>query len=452
MSDLRNHIADLRGDFTSKSQDVIPTYKYHRLIARGNAGATQQLTIDANVAGQDIVFDIPAKVLNFYESSLSFQAAFTAAPANRYNFIYGDLIAPISEAHLYTTGGFDICRVNHVERYTKIVSKAEVKKDDAEFYGANGSFHTVTGTDLVNPRYGAVKMPDVKSIYEPRYYRIGTVANATVIQVEIPLSVIRNTILATNKNYFFNEVIQLRFKFNGRDSWGSVAGDGTVPEFDDPTTNTAALPGDITITNLRLNLALETNPLIYMPMIKEVQTGTKVLTIPYVHSFMQPIPAGTFQTVTVRLSGTHGNYLKKIYHSVFNNAEAGLTRYLNTNEDGANVVSYYTELDSTRLQESDIVCANNDDWRAVRPFVKGTLADDFGVYRYNWFALTKFDHVDEDTSVHTFDSGLPLNTERMYTFTANTANAAFRHYIFAVVTKTLVISSTGIVVPNNQAV
>ena len=442
---LTNSISDCRGDFSCKRQDIVPSYGYHRLIPQTAGGAVQQLIIDNNVAGQDVVFDIPAKVLNFYESSLDFVATFTAAGANRYNFIFNDLVSPISEVELGTIGGETLCRLLHVERYTKIVSKAEVKCDDLEYLNGSGRFCVLRGLSG-NPIYGDVEMSSVSSPNEPQYNRVGLIDGATTLNVSIPMHLFRNTILAMNKDFYFNEVLQIRFKLNGRDSWGHIGGDGAVPVFDNPATNNAVLPGNITLTNVRFNLALERNPLIYIPLVEEVKTGGKQLTIPYVHSFMQPVGAATFQTVTVRLNGNHGNYLKKIYHTLNHNTETGLTRYLTTNVGVANIVSYTTSIDSTRLQENEVVIANDDDWRMVKPFVKGTQIDDMEIFRYNWFALSKFDHPDEDTSVHCLESGMPLNTERIYNLTATTAAAAFRHYIFAVVTKTLTVSHEGIMV------
>src|SRR4051812_12079685 len=79
--------------------------------------------------------------------------------------------------------------------------------------------------------------------------------------------------------------------------------------------------------------------------------------IPFVSVNKLATTASTSQTVTMRIGRDKGSILKKLYHAVFHTTESKETSHDHSNVDGAKVVSYYTMLDSRRLQDYTVSCA-----------------------------------------------------------------------------------------------
>jgi len=138
--------------------------------------------------------------------------------------------------------------------------------------------------------------------------------------------------------------------------------------------------------------------------------------------------------------------LKKIYHSLFDPTETLATRFLNTNINKTNIVSYYTMIDNERRQQFDVVTANDDDIDYVKDNLEGSLVTaNCDIYRYNWIVLEKFDD-NNDSKFDCVESGLSLDVERKWDFVGTTASNNYNHYSFIVTTKTLSITPDGIAV------
>lgn len=436
---VKNDFDNAQNDYRRKRQDVVPEYKFAKITQQTGG---QAVTIGS--ATQESIFELPPRVLNFNRSELKFTATPTAIELNA-NWMYSDVIASIRQVQLYTRGGVFLCDVNNVDKYSKIVMKSEVNVEDAVFTDQGVA-------DTLDDRYGesigrtGTHIPGTAapwanySPYAPTVLKAGITGTANpVMNITLPLSQIKNTILALDKDLYFNEIMMLKIVWNPFTSWGFY-----TTSKDDPTATAAALAANIAITNLQFYLSCEMNYAIAAPLIEKVVTQGVSIVIPFVYASKYTASAATNQIVSLRLNGAYGHHLKKIYHAVFHQTETIATQYDCSNEARTRVVSYYTQVDNIRRQDFDVVTARNDDFEYVRRWLKGKVAiSNMGIYRLHWFVLDKFDD-DRDTETDCVDSGLSLAVEKKWDFVATTASAAYNHYSFAIVTKYVTMASGGV--------
>lgn len=434
-----NSFVNPQNDYSVKRQDISPSYKFSKLYQQTGG---QTVTIDTS--NPETFFELPPRVMNLSRSILKFTATPSALAANS-NWLFQDCVAGVRQIQLMTRGGVILCDINNLDHYTKIVLKSDVRKSDSHEIDIAGNvnntrYGVVSGT-LTTYRYdGAEANP---SVYKPVYVTPSTSLNSAtpVLNMELPLSQIKNTIFGLDKDLYFNEVLLIHIVWNPYTSWGFNSTSIT-----DPTAGAAALAANIAITNLSLNLALQNNFLISEGIISAVQSQGMSLVIPYVYPFKYSATGTpTSQNVTLRINGSYGRHLKKIYHSLFNATETIATRFLNTNVNQTNIVSYYTMIDNERRQQFDVVTANNDDYDYVHKNLFGSLIANCDIFRYNWFVFEKFDD-DRDTSTDCVDSGLPLNVEHKWDFVGTTSAANYNHYTFIVTSRMLSVMPQGIAI------
>lgn len=425
-------------DYSLKAKPVAPRYRYSKLYQQSGGEA-----VTINAAPQSSIFEIPARVINFSKSEVSFVATPAAGGNALSNFFNMDCVAPVSQIQLYTRGGLFLADIPNADYYTDIVLKAEVSKGEAvvadvgdvavqrQVYGA------VRGA-LANNRDLAGVARDI-SEFEPLYYRTAAVNQPLpVLRASIPLSAFKNTILAMNKDFYFPETLLLKVVWNPLSAWGGIG------DVNDPDNNNAIFPGNIALTGLYFSMAMEDDINIATSLISTVLTKGMTTNVPFVHSFLNMPGNAAAQNVTLRMNRAHGKYLKKIYHSIYPPLVAGAPQHSHTNVARTLCTRYYTLVDNMRRSEYDIVTADDDDWRNVKDCLQGSLITNKDTYRYNWFILDKFDDSVNTTSDLVIDSGLSLQIERQWNLIATTAAAANRHYTFAITTKDLVITAQGI--------
>ena len=315
--------------------------------------------------------------------------------------------------------------------------------------------------------------------YEPlHFYATNAVSNNAgagtfILNCEIPLGMLYNSIFAVDKDLFFNEVMVLRIVFNGTNRFcfttpntasltdpSGGGNNGASP----PTTLAVAPAFNITFQNLMLYLATEQNAAIENELRLKVNSpeGLKIL-IPYIYTNKLGLPASSSQAVSVRYNRGHGIKLKKIYYSAFNTNENVNWSFDHSNLSNVGVAGYkiqnfYTAIDNIRLQQYNIDCQNSNgqcqDWLEMQKYCKGSIIATSNMYQYNWFWLDDFSNakstsqktqagLSEDNMVQ----GLDLTLEKKYDIILNTNNIlGLNHYCFAITEKLMIVTPNGIVV------
>jgi hypothetical protein len=427
-------------DYSIKTKPIMPKYKFSKLYQQ-TGGQVVAIT-----TSQESVFELPPRCMNLRRSALRFTA--TPSAGTNFNYFFASNVAAIRQVQLYTRGGAFIADSNKVDYLSDIMAKTEEPVENVLINDVNNA--TIAARDIrYGSSIGANSTPydyttnnRAQNTTEPLYIHTEGAADTTatpVLTFTIPLSQFYGTIMALDKDLYFNEVILLKIVWNDAAAWGanSTATNNRVAGAEALTS--------IGIAGLELYLALQQNELMCAALINTVRSTGLKLTIPYVYSFRNTSGANsTSQMVSIRLNRMHGSHLKKIYHVFYHLTDSLSTRYSHTNVDKAQVVDYYTSVDNARRQEFNVSTASNEDWLEVQDHLKGTVINNLDTYRYNWFVLDKFDDQDIYNKYDCIDAGLDLSIERKWDIIATTANTRFNQYTFAIVARELSITPAGL--------
>lgn len=443
-----------------------PKYKLHQLYP---LSGSQTQTITA-AGGQEIIFQLPVKVMNLSESYLSFSYVPSGASGAGIHFAHVSPLSLIRQIQLYTQSGVYLADVYYVNKYLNTVFYPETKQDDfltneeinatsLNNYGiytfpsnlAGDSRNTrIYASRVVTNDAGAQQAVDAAGTtavaYKERIYFDAQNANGISINVQFPLKYIYNTIFNLNKDLYFGEVLQLRIVFDGRDS-----------SYFEATAATSIIGGyavesrDITVSNLAFYCAIEQDLNVANQIISKVNTTGMSVPIPYVYSYKTNLTS-TSQSLSLRFNRAHGKKLRRIYHAPFHNTETGVYSYMRDNIQGAKtVLQFYTLLNNDRLQEFNVNCTLAQDYMLIKPRIKGSCFINVDTYQYTWFWVDDFTseaplHSKESQDI-TLSSGIDLNSEQKWDIYMTMNNArAINHYNFAITEKELMIRPGQIVV------
>ncbi len=208
-----------------------------------------------------------------------------------------------------------------------------------------------------------------------------TVNTAAVIDVSIPFSSLKSTVLGLNKLLYSpsNLVLQIYWSASNNFSWlASTAAS--------PTAGQAPLDAAPVIANLNLALACESNLNIISEVISTCMGGLE-LQIPYPSIIRTSIAASTSQSYSLQLTRAYGNRILYIMTSPFN---VGATPNV-ANEHGVLVNYYNTFLNSVPIKlAGGFTIGHGDDYLlGNKEYLKGSVVQTIQEYR-----LSEWCHVD----------------------------------------------------------
>lgn len=322
-------------------------------------------------------------------------------------------------------------------------------------------------------------------------------------QFSLPFSDIHNTLLSLNKDlYFGGEILILRIvwdntshicyssnqtklvaeSFDGAIGVaatlpGLLPGGGTlgpvIPYVPDPGLGALGLTTNILVDNLTVYLAVEKNPDIANSVMNATLTdiGMSVLS-DYIFPYKLNLGPSSVQSISLRFNRGHGRRLKYICAAMFNNNEslntmydhsnvgingrnpaaqvdaggaAGLVYYGDGRLNGTKLRTFYTLLNNNRLQEYDLNCLKNDDYKYILNMIDESVIQEANMYQYNRLWVENFcggkltDHKQNE------ECGLPLDIEQKWDVYYNlNGNQSINHYVFAVVQRLLTVNNKGI--------
>jgi hypothetical protein len=275
---------------------------------------------------------------------------------------------------------------------------------------------------------------------EAKYFAVGGSNTATpVISVKMPLSMLYDSIFEHDKTILFNEILSLRIVWAPSTKIHYYGTDAKCP-----SEGTVQAAVSVDVANPTLFLATETSQEVINALRAKIASGGMSFLTPYPHVYKTALAGGS-QNVILRFDRGHGRKLKKIYHSVFNNAENKNTAYDHDNRADAKITEFYTTLDSKRVQDFNVDTSALEDYMLLKPKLDGSALMNSNVYQYNWFWVDDFTG---DAPLwkkdHNVSEGLSLAQERRWEFVSTTAGANLSHYTFAVLEKEVKITPQGI--------
>jgi hypothetical protein len=414
---------------------------------------------------QEVTFELPNKVYNLARSTLDFNMN-VAATASHVNSINSLGVQAIDRISLYTREGVYLADMPNFAQFSRVVTPLVTKHDDfmdnepargavteaaAKLADKGASIFkcdAVRGaaaagvSDRQGQRVaagGAALESNSESYVSPQYFVTSGTNGILNINYSIPLSEVHHSLMSIDRVMYFGQSLLLRVHFAPTDRMGFNADDHAL-------TNAAALTSTVTISEAKVYLAVETNPMVVQGLVKRVQSQGLQVMVPYVYSYQYTSPANVDTSVQQRLNAGHGQRLLNSYHALFHLTNSGTTAMDINNVGNAKLVSFQTSLDNNNLQEFVPLCANNEDYQLIKPLLKGSVVSSSDCYRHNrvwidsWRAGPCASWKERDG---TEIDGLELTSERIWQIAQTGSGAAFRQYSWFVTQRTINVSSNG---------
>ena len=466
-------------------------YKMSKKNPQGNPSVHLSAT-----GGEETVIQVPTEAINFSRSRLRMRVKLPESnTANRYVFAYTNTLPMIRSIQFYGDNFYNLVDIQNADVYLNVVRPVDTKIDDYltfDHVSASATSADIETTNMglckngvnedsiTNPLVAAGVQVPANFVVVNRHKRPnnsecnprltdmeyfiagaeqdGAGAGNIWYDVDVPLSCFKNTLFSLDKDIYFPQIMNIRIIWN---QYTKLAWIGS--SLTNPTTNAAAYNPSLaanfipTISNISIYFAIEQNPMIKQQLISQVKDSGLNVMIPYVHSLKKPVD-GTSQTVSYTFRPSHGFMLKKIYHTLFPNAETlnNAFNHINTNA-AQKVLQYYTLLNgSVRLQDNNIVTAHSDDYSIHHEKIKGSVIQNINMYKFNWLHVDSFGPdkplcEDEDDYNQGVITGLPLDQETIWDINClETTNATHNHYTFAVTLRNLNINAVSYSLDNTK--
>lgn len=451
-----------------KLEAVKPTFRFSRLVA--NTGKTEVILQQASK--QEIVWDLPVRPRNLSRTYLEFDLVVnTPASDLYYNKVWTKGMSTLNQMELRTRSGTEIVFVdnadqvynalapycNRLENMLQHGTVVPSVSPDSAITTQTSMIHRSNALASATPlmRDGAQQAGSV-NYTEEQHFAVGPqrvdatpASGATCIHYAIPLSEFFDTFLAEEQDSFFEEVVQLRLNFNeySKCGWSSSS----------PTAiGTVAPLAGATIKNCYLMEALEVDPQAAKDIIRLVRGG-KTQRIPFMHVHSEAInDSATQYNRQIKMNqASTGERVLRICHFTTNGGERDEknmdTNNYNNGGVSAHKTSFFTSLDSLRLQEIDIQCGGKgDDYNLMKPYLKDSCLQSRQHYNESALWSDSFDgvplsHCREADSV---ENGLKMaGVERTWQLQQRTPTGTSRqNYVVIVAQKQLVQQSGQILV------
>lgn len=440
-----------------------------------------QTTITLGTSPQELTFELPNKCYNLANSSyicdLSLSGVVGATGDYQSLFTVGQQI--IDRISLYTREGVYLCDIPNFNKFSRAVTPYVTSKDEFDdndhSLGAavaasavdngfnNFKNRAPTGVALVAGHGAtiarvaaggaAIEAGDIP--YDGYQYQVTSTISTTsagagstmYIKYSIPLSEIHHSLLSVNRVMYFGQSLLLRFMIAPTTAIGfkssALVTSGLAAASLTATT--------VTLTNNKILLAVETNPVVITGLVNRVQSsGLQVIT-PYVYNYHYLSPSASQTSVNYRLNSAHGQRLLCAYMAVFNGTETGSTSSDISNVGSAKIVSMQTSLDNNNLQEYIPLCSANEDYQIMKPMLEGSVIQSSNEYKYNrlWCDSWRKGPISQWKKLDAVElDGLLLASERIYSanLITHATPAAYHMYNWFVTQRTLTIAPSGQIV------
>lgn len=395
---------------------------------------------------------------------------------NRCGYVSNNITAVLTNNNrtstFLTAGGNNVQDINGA--VTNGVADINIVHPDAVYpqnkYGG--------GSDVLTPYTG---INDIPLLYKEFQYTIiqknatykavasGDSDNGPAVRVSLPLGRLIHSFFAKNKDIHYGDIFTIRI------TWGAskdVYCTNAIANAQATrlTTTTAALSsvpypangtptsggGSVTISNLRFEACQESNPIISNALRSQYFAEGQHIIYDHYSFFRQSAGTATSQSPQIRLSVGDGQRVKYLYWAPYSSSLATNLRYDHYNVNDAKLLSFYTSLNSARMQNNDIDTSNEDDFHYLRPLIQDSpLMLDSLVYKRNWFWCESFVGNNEplwkqikDDADKMQPEGKSLNvSDFLYSVNATMKTATSYQWTFvAVCQKEVIISAKGTIV------
>jgi hypothetical protein len=403
--------------------------------------------------------------MNFAQSRLHFTLTL-AALASKMNIVHANLLETISRITVYDSNSNAILAdVSNFNSYSSIMNPLGTKFEDFVFKTSDSGETLKTSTtdagiypfedigrfkhlDIAASEAGGNSLGDgttllnaINPLFSQRNFYKGSVVNtASVLDVSIPLSCFKQTILSVDKQLYFPGNIVVQIYWAPNDAYAFVATDSASPQ-----TGAASLSTAINITNIRLDLAVEQNLNIINQVVNMVKSEGLTMNIPYPSVVRTNITSQSVHSYSLQLTRAYGNKILAIINSpLYGGSDINLIG----GRQVGNITQYNSFLNNVAIKSpAGFTVAQGQDFFGNRTYLKGSVIQSVPEYRVqnyclidSWFGEKSFTDLDA-SQVDGLDVG---STNSTYNLQATMSASSSYNWITIIIgQKQLTVNSMG---------
>ena len=437
-----------------------PVYQYRNLYPANGARRFVELTSAGET--QATIFNIPAEQVNMGESYLEYDIEVQGQGALTYAWLHRDVFGEFDSVIYRDTGSQFLTEVRNLNLYHSVISRLDTSLEDLLYNDeVNGlSISRATANAAENKRFDNTNMNI--PLHEPMTFAVsavganaGTFTDPAVGTISLKRKIYlkdltgKHSFLGMAKDNLLPQETYLEIGWIGN----RIGFQGTSNT--DPNAGVDVLEGTITINNITLKLAVQTNQDIVKEMKQRIANGLSI-TIPWVRVHALTGNVGAQATYNLTLDNKqHGQKIQRLIYVPFasanpaNNARHTAYDHRNIPLTAPKLLTYNTELDNRKLQRDILNIANNDDYMIHKKVLKNTTYLNKNIYGHYWVHIDTFDYPEtnknDDGSIYT--DGYTLDKPTIWSVNKYSgSNAAIYNFAIVQGLKQLAINSTSFVV------
>jgi hypothetical protein len=427
-------------------------------------------------------FLLPNRVINLHRSYLEFDYTVedgVGTAAGLYNHAHNGFLSEIDGIVLSTASGVRLVDENFLPYKTKLQWRAETDLQDfltfpchshdektvADVKEAGRKFNRIRaanadGSDAawlkssyhISALAGtaqAAASDDYSAVSNYIGRSVTTAQNGDgdlAVRVRLPLSMIYGSLLAMDKDLYFNEQLRLTIRWNQGSKFGylSAASARSIGAASVDLTETPV------ISNVRLRCAVETNEAISNALVARVLDGEGInINMPFTYAYRSTSSSNVLDTNAVirKLNRGHGSKCLRVFAGLFFPTQTG-ARYCTAYNVGGTVWSQWRPyVDSKPLTDNALLDADFSAYMYQAEMLKGSVIK--GVKDFNEAPplivdFTGIPHSKDFPKNDDKVAGLDLTVEREFSMEYVNVPANVVAHLFAVCQKTLSINKQGI--------
>lgn len=324
----------------------------------------------------------------------------TTASTTVWNYVDANLLTSMSRLVVYDSGtNAVLADISNFEKYSSLIVPSNTSLEEF-FHKSNGEG---TATDEAASQLLTVEdigrffgstgnadgdntaMGPLNPVFGRQQFLLGgnhaTLGN--FIDVSIPFTAFKGTILNTNKVLYFPTNLVIQIYWNANNQYAFKAGA-------DPVTTLSALGTPIVINNINLALACESNLSIISQVIQTTMGSGITFQIPYPTVTRQSVASSVAHSYSLQLTRAYGNKILYLLSAPF--ASGGINNTANTHSRGT-ITVYNTYLNNiaikyppsfNALKSEDYILGNKE-------YLKGSVIQNLAEYRHsNWMHCDSF--------------------------------------------------------------
>ena len=434
------------------------TLTYRTVAPQGSSSETTSIT--STVGPTEFV--IPPSIFSLKNSRLNFNITAAAAGVGLRTCINGNLLTSISRITLYDSATNAVwADISNVHQYASLVVPSctdfvdyscktfrTVAFSEVSLADSQGkSVEDISKSNLTVGNFAgdgaAASDIALQNFYFSRrqYYINATTNTAAYLDVSIPFSAFKLSVLSSDKMMYSPSNLVLQIYWNANMNYANLGTSATNPD-----TGYAQVATPFVLNNINLTLANEANLAVVSQIINKVMTSGLSLPIAYPTVTRQAIAASTAHSYQLNLTSGYGQRILAIITAFF--SAAADDNNINVHNRGT-LTTYNTYLNNVPiLATAGFDATKNQDFMiANREYLKGSVIQTSGEY-----ALGEWVHFDsfcgakpvKDIDQHQVDGLSVLGASSTWQIQANLSGATAYNWCSIIVgSKTLSISSNG---------